>query len=336
MEKRILGKTGLEVVCVGFGGIPIQRVNQDMVHKIVDELETVGVNFIDTARGYTVSEEFLGNALKGRREKFVLATKSMAKDYTSMKTDIEISLKNLQTDYIDLYQMHLLKDMNDYKTVMGPNGAYKALLEAKEAGKIGHIGVTAHSADFMMEIVDDMPFETLQFPYNLVENQAEPLFKKAKSRNIGVICMKPIAGGAIQNGALSIKYILQNDCVSAVIPGMEKPEEVQQNISVASGNYTFTQAEREEADAIVNELHGNFCRRCGYCAPCEAGINIPAMFIAEGYYTRYKMVGYAETYYSKQPVKASACIQCGKCLDRCPYHLPIIEKMKEVATVFGE
>lgn len=180
MEKRILGKTGLEVVCVGFGGIPIQRVNQDMVHKIVDELETVGVNFIDTARGYTVSEDFLGNALKGRREKFVLATKSMAKDYTSMKTDIEISLKNLQTDYIDLYQMHLLKDMNDYKTVMGPNGAYKALLEAKEAGKIGHIGVTAHSADFMMEIVDDMPFETLQFPYNLVENQAEPLFKKSE------------------------------------------------------------------------------------------------------------------------------------------------------------
>jgi len=336
MEKRILGKTGLEIVCVGFGGIPIQRVNQNKVNAILDELERTGVNFIDTARGYTVSEGFLGNALKGRRDKFILATKSMAKDYEGMKQEVETSLKNLQTDYIDLYQLHLVKNMDDYKVVMGDQGAYKALLEAKEAGQIGHIGITAHSADFMMEIIDDMPFETLQFPYNLVEYQATELFKKAKARNIGVICMKPIAGGAIKNGALSIKYILQNDCVSGVIPGMEKPEEVMKNVSVATGDYAFTPEEQKEADAVIEELHGNFCRRCGYCLPCEAGINIPSMFIAEGYYTRYKMVGYAETYYSKQAVKASACTQCGTCLERCPYDLPIIDKMKDVHRVFGE
>jgi len=336
MEKRILGKTGLEIVCVGFGGIPIQRVDQQKVIDIVDELERVGVNFIDTARGYTVSEGFLGNALKGRRDKFILATKSMAKDYDAMKEEVETSLRNLQTDYIDLYQLHLVKDMNDYKHIMSEQGAYRALVEAKIAGKIGHIGITAHSADFMMEIVDDMPFETVQFPYNLVESQAEELFKKAKIRNIGVICMKPIAGGAIKNGALSIKYILQNDNVSAVIPGMEKPEEVNLNASVASGDYTFNEAEENEAAAIIDELHGNFCRRCGYCAPCEVGINIPAMFIAEGYLMRYKMVGYAKTYYSKQAIKASACIQCGKCLSRCPYNLPIIDKMKQVVEAFGE
>ncbi len=336
MEKRILGKTGLEIVCVGFGGIPIQRVNQEKVIEIVDELEKVGVNFIDTARGYTVSEGFLGNALKGRRDKFILATKSMVKDYDAMKEDVETSLKDLQTNYIDLYQLHLVKDMNDYNHVMSDQGAYRALLEAKEAGKIGHIGITAHSADFMMEVIDTMPFETLQFPYNIVESQAEELFKKAHARNIGVICMKPIAGGAIQNGALSIKYILKNNCVSAVIPGMEKTEEVQKNASVATGNYALTIEEQEEVDSIIKELHGNFCRRCGYCAPCEVGINIPAMFIAEGYYTRYKMVGYAETYYSKQAVKASACIKCGKCLNRCPYNLPIIEKMEQVSAVFGQ
>lgn len=336
MEKRILGKTGLEIVCVGFGGIPIQRVDQKKVIEIVDALEHEGVNFIDTARGYTVSEGFLGNALKGRRDKFILATKSMAKDYESMKAEVETSLKDLQTDYIDLYQLHLVKNMADYEVVMGENGAYRALVEAKEAGKIGHIGITAHSADFMMEIIDDMPFETLQFPYNLVEYQATELFKRAKARNIGVICMKPIAGGAIKNGALSIKYILQNDCVSAVIPGMEKPEEVLKNISVATGDYTFTAEEQKEADEIIEELHGNFCRRCGYCLPCEAGINIPSMFIAEGYYTRYKMVGYAETYYSKQPVKAGACIKCGTCLSRCPYNLPIIDKMEKVQRVFGQ
>lgn len=336
MEKRILGKTGLEVTSVGFGGIPIQRVDQNQVTAIVDKMVQVGINFIDTARGYTVSEGFLGNALKGRRDQFILATKSMAKDYDSMKEEVNTSLKNLQTDYIELYQLHLVKDMDDYNHVMGPNGAYRALEEAKAEGKIGHIGITAHSVDLMMAIIDEMPFETIQFPYNLVERQAEALFEKAGLRDIGIICMKPIAGGAITNGALSIKYILQNKNVSAVIPGMEKVDEVYQNATVANGNYTFTAKEQEEADKIVEELHGNFCRRCGYCLPCTKGINIPSMFIAEGYYTRYNMISYAETYYAKQAVKAGECIECGICLDKCPYNLPIIEKMKQVKHVFGE
>lgn len=336
MEKRRLGRTGLDVTSVGFGGIPIQRVDQEMVIEIVDALEKAGVNFIDTARGYTVSETYLGNALKGRREKFILATKSMAKDYTAMQAEIETSLQNLQTDYIDLYQLHLVKDAEDYRRVMSDDGAYKALVEARDAGKIGHIGITAHSVDLMMAVIDDMPFDTLQFPYNLVERQAETLFKKAAERGIGIICMKPVAGGAIANGALSIKYILQNTAVSVVIPGMEKPNEVWINTAVATGSYAFTPAEQAEADGIVSELDENFCRRCGYCAPCSAGINIPAMFIAEGYLNRYKMTGYATAYYEKQPVKASACTRCGLCLDRCPYHLPIIEKMQDVARAFGE
>lgn len=336
MEKRQLGKTGLKVTSVGFGGIPIQRVDQNQVTKIVDEMERVGINFIDTARGYTVSEGFLGNALKGRREKFILATKSMAKDYEAMLEEVETSLRNLQTDHIDLYQLHLVKNTEDYKHVMGPNGAYKALVEARDAGKIGHIGITAHSVDLLMEVINDMPFETIQFPYNLVERQAEELFEIAGKRDIGIICMKPIAGGAISNGSLSIKYILQNKNVSAVIPGMEKIEEVKMNADVANGNYVFTDEEQLEADKIVEELHGNFCRRCGYCLPCIQGINIPSMFIAEGYLNRYKMVSYATTYYAKQPVKASACIECGECMSKCPYHLPIIEKMKQVKEAFGE
>ncbi len=336
METRVLGKTGLEIVPIGFGGIPIQRVNQEKVVEIIDALEEEGLNFIDTARGYTVSEGFLGNALQGRRDKFILATKSMAKTYEAMKAEIETSLDRLQTDYIDLYQCHLIKDKADYDFIMGPNGAYKALVEAKEEGKIGHVGMTAHSADLVREVIEDMPFETLQFPYNLVESQGTDLFAIAKRRHIGVIVMKPIAGGAISNGVLSLKFILQNDNVSVAIPGMEMPEEVVTNAKVARGPYGFNPVEQEEATAIVKELHGNFCRRCGYCLPCPQNINIPAMFIAEGYKVRYKMEGYAATYYGKQAVKASACIQCGNCEPKCPYDLPIIEKMKQVASVFGE
>ncbi len=335
MNKRTLGKTGLEVVCIGFGGIPIQRVDQEMVFKIVDELEKSQLNFIDTARGYTISEEYLGKALEGRRDKFILATKSMATDYEAMKLEIETSLKNLKTDHIELYQVHNVKDLDVYKQIMGENGAYRALVEAKAAGKIGHIGITAHSADLLVEIIDTTPFETIQFPYNLVERQGEAVFEKAAARNIGVICMKPLAGGAIDNPAVSLKYILQNPNVSVAIPGMESPEEVRQNASVLGPDYSFNSEEQAAADAIIKDLDGNFCRRCGYCAPCEVGINIPNMFIAEGYYTRYNMTGYATTYYSRQTVTASACIKCGKCLPRCPYNLPIIEKMETVAKVFG-
>ena len=131
---RKFGNTGMEIKRVGFGGIPIQRISQEDTNKVIDELEKCGVNFIDTARGYTISEEYLGNALKGRREKFYIATKSMSRDYESMKRDIEISLKNLQTDYIDLYQMHNVKPA-EYDTLFGEDKAYRALLEAKEAGK---------------------------------------------------------------------------------------------------------------------------------------------------------------------------------------------------------
>ena len=143
---RLLGKTNMKVNRVGFGGIPIQRITQEETNKVINELIDKNVNFIDTARAYTISEEYIGNAIEGKREKFFIATKSMARDYESMKQDIEISLKNLKTDYIDLYQIHNLKP-EEYKTIFDENKAYKALLEAKEEGKIKYIGITSHSLE---------------------------------------------------------------------------------------------------------------------------------------------------------------------------------------------
>ena len=194
MEYRVLGKTGLKISNLGFGGIPIQRIDAEGTRKLMHQLMEAGVNYIDTARGYTVSEEYLGYGLEGIRDKFIIATKSMARTKEAMATDIETSLKNLRTDYIDLYQVHNPTE-KDIDTVIGPGGALEALQEAKAAGKIGHIGITLHAEDLFKKAVDFPWVETIMFPYNLVETQGEKLIKVCAERSIGFIVMKPLAGG---------------------------------------------------------------------------------------------------------------------------------------------
>ena len=336
MKYRTLGKTNLIVSEVGFGGIPIQRVSQKEANDLIVSLNKNGINFIDTARGYTCSEEYIGKALKetNLRSEFYLATKSMARTYEAMTNDINASLTNLQTDVIDLYQIHNLSSKKDYETLMGKNGAYKALLEAKAAGKIKNIGLTSHSLDFVKTIIDNYPFDTLQFPYNIIERDIEEVFEKAKEKNIGVIVMKPLAGGAIDNARVALKFILNNPNVSVAIPGMAMIAEAEQNASITAGEYNET--ENEYIEKLILELGNDFCRRCGYCLPCTQGINIPSCFLFEGYYTRYNLKGWAALRYQTLEKTAKDCIECGKCLERCPYHLDIISKLKKVKEVFGK
>lgn len=186
MEYRELGKTGLKVSRMGFGGIPIQRTDAEETKKIMEKLAAEGINYIDTARGYTVSEEYLGYGLEGIRDQFVLATKSMARTKEAMAKDVEISLKNLRTDYIDLYQIHN-PSMEQLEQVTGPDGALEALMEAKAQGKIGHIGLTAHSTAVFEKALDLDWVETIMFPYNIVENQGEALMKACEEKGIGFI-----------------------------------------------------------------------------------------------------------------------------------------------------
>jgi predicted aldo/keto reductase-like oxidoreductase len=334
MEYTILGKTGLKISRVGFGGIPIQRVNKEQAKPLIARLAQEGVNYIDTARGYTVSEEYLGYALEGLRDKFILATKSMARTKEGMEKDISISLQNLRTEYIDLYQVHNPSAKN-LEQVCAPGGALEALQEAKKAGKIGHIGITLHSVDLFREALELPWVETIMFPYNIVETQAEELIARCAEKNIGFICMKPLAGGALENAPLAIRFIMQNPNVSVVIPGMAEEKEITQNIAAALYNAPLTEEEMAEISHIRNTLGTEFCRRCNYCAPCTAGINISGSILFEGYFNRYDLKDWAYDRYMALPVHADACVDCGVCESRCPYNLPIRKMLKRVQETFA-
>ena len=335
MEYRVLGKTGMSISRLGFGGIPIQRIDAKGTKVLMHQLKAAGINFIDTARGYTVSEEYLGYGLEGIRQDFIIATKSMSRTRDAMAKDIDISLKNLRTDYIDLYQIHNATP-EQLQQVVAPGGALEALLEAKAAGKIRHIGLTSHSLD-TFKMAREMDWvETFMFPYNIVETQAEKLIAEAAKKNIGFIDMKPLAGGAIENATLALRYICANDAVTVVIPGMAEIQELEQNIAAVNNTAPITNEEKAAFLEVRNQLGTNFCRRCNYCQPCAAGINISACFLFEGYLQRYGLGEWARGRYATLPVKASACIGCGACEDRCPYHLPIREMLKKVSAQFDK
>ena len=335
MEYRILGKTGLNVSMMGLGGIPIQRIDAAGTRVLVEALVENGVNYIDTARGYSVSEEYLGHALDGLRNKFILATKSMARTKEAMAKDIDISLRNLRTDYIDLYQVHN-PTLDQLAQVAAENGALEALLEAKAAGKIGHIGVTAHSVEVFEKTLEFDWVETIMFPYNIVESQGTKLMEKCTEKNVGFICMKPLAGGAIEDATLALRYIAKNEDVTVVIPGMAEEKEIAQNIAALCDASPLSDEENAAITAIRNTLGTQFCRRCNYCAPCAAGISIPAVFLMEGYLSRYGLADWAKMRYDAMAKTASDCIGCGVCEDRCPYNLPIRQMMKTVAAKFGK
>lgn len=335
MEYRTLGKTGLKISRMGFGGIPIQRIDAAGTKELILKLHENGVNYIDTARGYTVSEEYLGEALEGIREHFVLATKSMARTKADMERDIDISLKNLRTDYIELYQVHN-PTAEQLDQVLAPGGALEALLEAKATGKIGHIGITLHYVELFERAVMLDWVETIMFPYNIVETQGERLIHTCSEKGIGFICMKPLAGGAIDDATLALRFVAANSDVSVVIPGMAAVEELRQNLEAVNDESPLSPAEKNALQRIKDSLGTQFCRRCNYCAPCSVGISIPAVFLMEGYYSRYNLQEWAKLRYNAMQKKASDCIECGVCETRCPYQLPIRQMLKNAQNLFGQ
>ena len=249
MEYKTLGKTGLKVSRMGFGGIPIQKIDEEGTKKLLQDMVKRGINYIDSARGYTVSEQYIGYGLEGIRDQFVLATKSMARTKEAMAADIETSLRNFRTDYIDLYQVHN-PSMEQLDQVIGEGGALEALLEAKNAGKIGHIGITAHSTEVFERALTLDWVETIMFPYNIVEQQGAELIRRCGEKNIGFIDMKPLAGGAIEDGTLALRYVCSNPDVTITIPGMAEIRELEENQKACENQEPLTKEEEEKIQAF--------------------------------------------------------------------------------------
>jgi predicted aldo/keto reductase-like oxidoreductase len=329
MKTARLGRTGLDVSCVGFGGIPIQRLSEGEAVKVVRHCLELGITFIDTANGYTTSEERIGKAIAGHRDQVVIATKTGARDRAGAQAHLELSLKRLQTDYIDLWQFHGVSTFQAYEQVLEPGGAMEAAEEAVQAGKVRHIGITSHSMEVALKAVPSGRFATIQFPFNFVTNEAaSELLPLARADDLGFIAMKPFAGGLLDKANLSIKYLLQFEGV-VPDPGVEKTQEIEEIVGIVNGPWGMTSRERLELEQIRAEVGTRFCRRCQYCLPCPEEVQIPTVMNTRSFYRRFPPERFFGGGIAQAIDSARECIECGECEEKCPYHLPIREMLVE-------
>ena len=327
LQERPLGRTGLVVKRVGFGGIPIQRIPKEDAVLTVRKAYEMGVNFFDTARAYTTSEERIGEALEDVRGDVFIASKSVHKDREGLLVDLEVSLRNLRTDYIDLYQLHMVSKEETWERIRGPGGALEGLLEAKDEGMINHLGITSHSPELMMEVLREGIFETVMIPYNyLTQRPAEGLLPLCAELGVGTIVMKPFGGGALTNARTALRYVLGNENVDVAIPGMMSAAEIEENVTVGSGGFDLSQEDLKLIEEDRKLLGDQFCRACDYCQPCPQGIPISFVLRTEDQFLR--LTGWTPRLVRVIPEaepKVASCLRCGQCEGKCPYQLPIMD-----------
>ena len=329
MHRIIIGKTGLEINRLGFGGIPIQKVDEKQAVETVLHAVEKGVDFIDTSRMYTTSERRIGLALQQTDKRVVLASKSRSRTSETVREDLETILKELRLDYIDLYQCHFVSNDEEYRQIISPGGALEGLVQSKKEGLIGHIGITSHSLDLVDKILDEGHFETIMVCFSFLEPKAiEKIIPKAFEKNIGVIAMKSFSGGVIENPKLALKYALSHPGI-VLIPGVEHKDLFDENWDVFQGSHELTDLENQEIKEIQELYDKSFCRRCDYCQPCSEEIPIQMVMGLRSALKRFGK-GFLQEGWPKEAMeKARNCSECGECLDRCPYQLPIPDMIKE-------
>jgi len=329
MEKIRLGRTGMMVSRLGFGGIPIQRISEDEAVAVVRRCLDLGVNCIDTANGYTNSEERIGKSISGRRSEAILATKSMNRTGEGVSNHLKLSLQRLDVEYIDLYQFHDVSKSDALDKILAPGGPMAVLEEAKREGLVKHIGITSHSLDMARELVKSDRFETVMFPFNFITCEAaDELLPLAREHDVGFIAMKPLAGGMLENVGIAFKYLFQFPDV-VPIPGIGAASEIEELVQMLEGSREMTAAEQQEMEKLREELDKKFCRRCDYCQPCVQEIHIATVMDIPGFVRKNRPERVFAGHLAEVMAKAANCTKCGECEAKCPYELPVIEMIAE-------
>jgi predicted aldo/keto reductase-like oxidoreductase len=333
VEKVRFGKTGLMVSRVALGGIPIMRLSKTDAAQLVRQTIDMGINFIDTAHVYVDSEEKIGEGIRGiKREDIIIASKSPANDKKTFNEHLDLSLKRLGVDYIDIYQLHNIGSEERYDAVFAPGGAFEGLCEAVKAGKVRFPAFSSHSLPLTLELMKSGKFVSVQFPFNYIDNAAEvEAIPLAKELDMGFIAMKPMGGGLLDNAGLSFRYLLR---YANIIPdpGIERIEEIREIAAIINENRPLTDTDEKEIEKQRAEFGPSWCHRCDYCQPCPQGIPISTALSAKSSRKRFSperfrsMIGPAIE-------KAKTCRECGVCITRCPYHLEIPRLLRESIAV---
>lgn len=326
MQKTVLGRTGLVVSRTAFGCLPIQRVALAEAVVLLQKAYEGGINFFDTARAYTDSEEKIGLALSDVRKDIILATKTMATNVTEFWRQLETSLEKLQTDYIDIYQFH-----NPTEVPMPgmESGLYEAALDAKAKGLIKHIGITQHALPRALEAVRSGLYETVQYPFNHLATDAElALLSLCAEENVGFICMKALSGGLITDASLPFAFIRRFP-QAVPIWGFQREAELLQLLSFEKNEPVYDQIMEERIHSDQEVLAGSFCRCCGYCLPCPVGIPIHQANRMKQILTRMPSKNWLTPEWQIEMRKIEKCTKCGQCARRCPYGLKPYETLPD-------
>ena len=326
MRQITLGSTGITVPQNAFGALPIQRVSTEMAVKLLRRAYEGGMRFFDTARAYSDSEVKVGEAFDGMRKKVFIATKTGAKTPEEVRAQVEISLKNLRTDYIDIYQFHCADQC--YRPGDG-TGMYECMEELKKEGKIRHIGITAHKLYIAEEAVESGLYETLQYPFSYLSSEKEiALVKKCKEANMGFIAMKGLAGGLINRSEAAMAFMSQFDN-ALPIWGIQKEKELEEWLSYMAETPTMNEELTAYIEKEQKELTGEFCRGCGYCMPCPAGIMINQCARMSLMLRRAPSKAWLTPQMQAEMKKIEVCLHCNQCMKKCPYELNTPELLKK-------
>ena len=323
MRNIRLGKTDITVPQNAFGALPIQRVSTEEAVSLLRNAYEGGMRFFDTARAYTDSEEKVGIAFEGMRDKVFISSKTQATTRDKFEEDLNTTLTNLKTDYLDIYQLHCAARCYNEEDEI-----YQALVEAKKQGKVRHIGITAHKIGVAEDIANSGLYETLQFPFSYLASDRDiALVKKCKEHDMGFIAMKGLSGGLLTNSGACMAFMSQYDVLP--IWGIQKQNELDEWLSFFDHEVTMTEEMKEVIEKDRNELLGEFCRGCGYCMPCTVDIQINQCARMSQMIRRAPSKFWLTDYWKEEMLKIDSCIECGICKTRCPYELDIPELLKK-------